>query len=171
MKNRLLHIIVLLMTFLFISQGAVGQMSNYKSLYLYNFIKRIEWPAQFAEQDFVIIIMGDENTAFALQQIAETKKAGDRNITVLQVKEPDEIERADLIYIDHSKRKYIEELVLWIDNQSILLVSDYKNTQLTDISLVETSDGLDFIIRPDIIREKDLNISDMLILLGTKEEE
>jgi len=165
-----MHKTILMISFLFISSLVLGQMTNYKSLYLYNFIKRIEWPVESAEQDFVIIIMGDNETASAVEQIAITKKAGERDIVVLNMKEAAEIESADLIYVAYSKRKYIEELVRWIGDQPILLVSDYKNAKLTDINLVETSDGLEFIIRPEKIRAKDLKLSDMLILLGKQEE-
>lgn len=165
-----IHKTLLMISFVFISSLVFGQMSNYKSLYLYNFIKRIEWPVVSADQNFTIVVMGDDETASALEQIAITKKAGERSIVVLNVKEATEIESADLIYVAYSKRKYIEELVLWIGNQSILLVSDYKNAELVDINLVENSDGLEFIIRPEKIRAKDLKLSDMLILLGKQEE-
>lgn len=165
-----IHKVFLVISFLFVTSLVFGQMSNYKSLYLYNFIKRIEWPITAADQDFVIIILGDNETAMAVQQIANTKKAGERNMLVISAKETTDIITADLIYVAFSKRKYIEELVNWIGDQPILLVSDYKNAELTDINLVETSDGLEFIIRPEKIREKGLKLSDMLILLGQQEE-
>lgn len=166
-----IHKMILMISFLFISSMVCGQMANYKSLYLYNFIKRIEWPVNQADQNFIMVIMGDDATANAVQQIAETKKVGDKNILVINVKEAAEVDSADMIYVDYSKRKHIEELAIWIGEQPILLVSDYKNAELTDINLVETSDGLEFIIRPEKIREKNLKLSDMLILLGKQEEE
>lgn len=166
-----IHKLILVISFLLITSMVCGQMSNYKSLYLYNFIKRIEWPVNKSNQNFIMVIMGDDATALSVQQIAETKKVGDKKIVVMKVKDPAEVDSADLIYVDYSKRKHIEELALWIGEQPILLVSDYKNAELTDINLVETSDGLEFIIRPEKIRGKSLKLSDMLILLGQQEEE
>lgn len=161
--------ILMVTIFMIVAHISMGQMSNYKSLYLYNFIKRIEWPATNSDQPFEILVYGDEETFLAIKQIAETKKAGDRSIEVFYSERVEEFKLVDLIYVDYSNRKSIPELISWIANQSILLVSDYKNAELTDINLIETSDGIDFIIRPDIIRDKELKLSDMLIQLGKPE--
>ena len=164
------HRIIIMISFLFVISMVFGQMSNYKSLYLYNFIKRIEWPINEFDQDFVVVVIGDDETASAVSNIASAKKVSDRNIVVRKAKDVADLESADLIFVAFSKRKLIEELVVWIGNQPILLVSDYKNAELTDINLVETSDGLEFLIRPKRIRAKGLKLSDSLILLGKPDD-
>jgi hypothetical protein len=165
------HKWIVLMIFIFISQGALGQMANYKSLYIYNFVKRIEWSNKTNDSVFNLVVIGDKETADALSQIALTKKAGDKPIVVSILKELTINTPVDLIYVDYSKRKYLEELSLIIENKPILLVTDYKNALNSDINLIETDDGLDFVIRPQKIREKGLKLSDSLILLGKLEED
>lgn len=166
-----IHKILMVITFMVFTQFVFGQMSNYKSLYIYNFIKRIEWPIAESDENFHIVIFGDENTYESILKIAETKLAGDRPIQVDYIDEVEDLVLADLIYVDYSKRKYIPKVDAWIKERPILLVSDSKNAKLTDINLFETSDGLEFIIRPELIRDKDLKLSDMLIQLGKIDHE
>lgn len=165
------HKWVVLLIFLFISQWALGQMANYKSLYIYNFVKRIEWPNKSNDSVFNLVVIGDKETADALSEIALTKKADGKPMMVRLLKELTTETAVDLIYVDYSRRKYLEELSLIIENQPVLLVTDYKNAQNSDINLIETDNGLDFVIRPQKIREKGLKLSDSLILLGKQEED
>jgi hypothetical protein len=158
--------------FFMLSVSVFGQMANYKSLYIYNFIKRIEWPASEAHPDsFYLIVYGDNKTADALEQIALTKKAGTKEIIVQKINSISEIENADLIFVGYSKRKEIDELNQKIHMSPVLLVADFKNAIQSDINFLETDDGLEFLIRPESIRNKGLKLSDALILLGKQEDD
>ena len=161
---------ILFIIFLLFSQWSMGQMSNYKSLYIYNFVKRIEWPNTAQQQNFVIVVMGDDATYDALQEISLTKKAGDQEIIIRDIRSLDDITSINLIYVDYSKRKHLGELEKLIGKQPILLVSDYKNSKVADITFMETSKGLEFIIRPKKIEKKGMKISDNLIQLGKQDE-
>ncbi len=171
MRSQNLHTL-LLIALILLSFSVYGQMANYKSLYIYNFIKRIEWPSSEKDPgEFHLIVYGDQQTAEALQQIAANKKAGSRDIIVEQMSDLSELENADLIYVGFSERKDIKELAQLIHLSPVLLVADYKNAKESDINLMETDDGLEFIIRPEFIRKKGLKLSDSLILLGKQEED
>lgn len=170
MKCRSLHTIFIAVFFV-LSISVFGQMANYKSLYIYNFIKRIEWPISESHPNtFYLIVYGDSETAEALKQIASTKKAGTRKIVVQQINEISDIEFADLILVGNNRKKELKRLSQLIHLSPVLLVADYKNASESDINLVETDDGLEFVIRPESIREKGLKLSDSLILLGQQKE-
>lgn len=171
MKFQSLHTF-LITTFFLLSFSVFGQMANYKSLYIYNFIKRIEWPASESHPEtFYLIVYGDSETADALEQIALTKKAGNREIIVQQINNLSDIESADLVLVGYNKRKDLKELSQLMNLSPVLVVADYKSAKESDINLVETDDGLEFIIRPESIRKKGLKLSDALILLGKQEDE
>ena len=148
----------------------MGQMSNYKSLYIYNFIKRIEWPMAAQQDQFVVVVMGDHDTFKALKHIAENKNDGEYHYLVEEIQDFEDIKQADLVYVDYNKRRNIDDLVNWIGTKPILLVSDYRGSKLVDINLMEKRDELNFVIRPEKIREKGLKISDELIQLGKTDE-
>lgn len=164
------HHIIIITVLIALSLQVFGQMANYKSLYIYNFIKRIEWPESNSNQDkFYVVVFGDSETADALNMIASTKKAGTRGIEVIQIDELSELEKADLILVGYNKRKELKELNQLIHLSPVLIVADYKNAIESDINLIETDDGLEFLIRPESIRAKGLKLSDSLILLGKQE--
>jgi len=148
----------------------MGQMSNYKSLYIYHFIKRIEWPKSPDNKDFVIIVMGDDKTLAALQQIAISKTVNQKKIRVSNTNNLDSISNINLIYVGYSKRKYIAELAKLIGKQPILLVSETKNNHFTDINLLEDDDGLEFDVIVENIRKKGLKISDDLLKLSKQKD-
>ena len=171
MRIKNLHT-YLVAVFIILGFSVFGQMANYKSLYLYNFVKRIEWPVSNEHpNEFHLIVFGDEETASAINQIALTKKAGSREIIVKHITNLADIGHADLIFVGYSKRKELEELTQLIQLSPILLVADYKNAELSDINLIETDNGLEFIIRPESIRNKGLKLSDSLILLGKQDDD
>ena len=172
MRIRNLHIILITFLFVFLSNIVFGQMANYKSLYVYNFIKRIEWPSSEENRaSFNILVIGDNTTADAIHQISLNKKSGTRIIEVFQNDNPESFENIDLIYVGYSKRKELDDIALKIGSAPILLVSDYKHAKESDINFMETSDGLEFTIRPKKIRKKGLKINDSLILLGKQEDD
>ncbi len=161
---------ILFIIFLLFSQWSMGQMSNYKSLYIYNFIKRIEWPNASQQQNFVVVVMGDQETYIALQEISLTKNAGEQKIIVRDIRSLDDITSINLIYVGYSKRKHLDKLEELIGKQAILLVSDYRNSKIADINFEETSKGLEFVIRPKKIEKKGMKISYNLIQLGKQDE-
>jgi hypothetical protein len=161
---------ILFVVFLLFSQWSMGQMSNYKSLYIYHFIKRIEWPKSPDNKDFVIIVMGDDKTLAALQQIAISKTVNQKKIRVSNTNNLDSISNINLIYVGYSKRKYIAELAKLIGKQPILLVSETKNNHFTDINLLEDDDGLEFDVIVENIRKKGLKISDDLLKLSKQKD-
>jgi len=148
----------------------MGQMSNYKSLYIYHFIKRIEWPKSPDNKDFVIIVMGDDKTLAALQQIAISKTVNQKKIRVSNTNNLDSISNINLIYVGYSKRKYIAELAKLIGKQPILLVSETKDDSFSDIILLEDDDGLEFDVIVENIRKKGLKISDDLLKLSKQKD-
>ena len=157
---------ILFIIFLLLSQWSMGQMSNYKSLYIYNFIKNIELPQADAKEDFVIIVMGDADTFTALKNIYQTKNIGNRKVAVMLAGSVEEFQDADLIYVGYSKRKHLVSINNWIGKKAVLVVSEYKSSRIADIIFDESSGGLEFYIRPKKITDKGMKLSDELVKLG-----
>jgi len=119
MRPFSLHKILMVIAFVVFSQLVFGQMSNYKSLYIYNFIKRIEWPIVQSDETFHIVIYGDRDTFESLVKIAESKLAGDRPIKVEYIDEAEGIE----VYVNGNRRvteiKISQDLIKNGDKEAI----------------------------------------------------
>jgi len=145
----------------------MGQMSNYKSLYIYHFIKRIEWPNEAIKDKFVIAVVGDKETYDALNQISKRKQGDQTPIIVNYYQDSNDIEHANLIFLGNSKKKNIESYINVIADKPILLICDKNEYSKADICLIENNDELNFTVHPQKIRAKGLKISADLIQLSS----
>jgi hypothetical protein len=63
--------------------------SQIKAMFVYNFLKFVEWPADSslaARDPFVVVIMGDGPTADATEHYLETRAIGDRPLSVRRIR-------------------------------------------------------------------------------------
>ena len=166
--NHLKKIIIVFL--LLFSQLSMGQMSNYKSLYIYHFIKRIEWPKEVIQGEFIIAVVGDKETYNALNQISKRKQNDHIPIVVNYYQDANEIENANLIFFGSSKRKNLESIIKKFDNKPILLICDKGENTKVDICLIENNDELNFIVHSQKIKSKGLKISADLIQLSSNND-
>ena len=167
MNNLKIIIIVFLLLF---SQLGMGQISNYKSLYIYHFIKRIKWPKEVIQGEFIIAVIGDEETYDALNQISKSKQSDHTPIVVNYYQEAKDIKNAHLIFFGSSKKKNLESIINKIANKPILLISDKIENTKADICLIENNDELKFIVHPQKIKAKGLKISADLVQLSSNND-
>src|SRR3954470_9508528 len=82
-----------------------AQETDYKAytLFIYNFMKYVEWPEAQSKGDFVLAVLGDSPISKELQTLAATKKLKGRNIVVKKVDTPEQAEGCQLLFIPSSK--------------------------------------------------------------------
>lgn len=92
----------ILITILIIVSGIAStfaQDAKYKALFIYNFTKHIEWPAEAKTGDFIIGIVGHSELYNNLSGITTGKKAGSQNIVVKKFKNPDELSDCHILFL------------------------------------------------------------------------
>src|SRR5688500_8649786 len=82
-----------------------AQETDYKAytLFVYNFMKYIEWPEASAKGDFIVGVMGDSPIYNELLTLSKTKKAKGRNIVVKKITTPQEATACHMVYVAPSK--------------------------------------------------------------------
>jgi hypothetical protein len=122
--TRYLFVFVLL----FFAQGVCGslfsQSKDYKSysLFIYNFIKYIEWPD--INDPFVIGVVGDSPIIKELEQMAQNKKAKGKQIIIKKLNAPAEASACHLVFLPGSKSSQLKSLNEVIKGKGILLVAE-----------------------------------------------
>jgi len=90
-RRSIIKLLILLGALLFgvrvEAQAPMGE-SQVKAMFVYNFLKFVEWPSESvrAKDPFVVLIIGDGATADATEQFLESKMIGDRPLFVRRVK-------------------------------------------------------------------------------------
>ncbi len=175
-KNKVSRAIVCILLFAF-SYCGFAQETNYKtySIFIYNFIKYIEWPKiEPAKKDFTIYMIGNSKVFGELTTLAKTKRIKDKTIIVKKSDEFQNFQDADLIYISDNKSLTVKDITSKLKDKEILIIGERedlaKKGAAISFAVLET-DELSFDINLKELRSRKLQISSSLIRLGNIVEE
>jgi hypothetical protein len=155
-----------------VSNKLTAQSTNYKaySLYVYNFMKYVEWPEEESTGDFIIGLIGDSKIKEDLIVLANHKKLKGRKIVFKVFDKVEDITYCHLIYVSSSKSSSIKVINKKFASKPLLIVGEreesvYKGAALSFLTTDE--DELKFDINKKEIESHKLKISSSLIKLGT----
>ena len=154
-----------------VNNKSTAQSTDYKaySLYVYNFMKYVEWPEEESKGDFIIALIGDSKISDDLKRLASSKKLKNRNIVFKTFKAIDDITFCHLLYVSASKSSAIKTINLKFANKPVLIVGEregtiYKGAALSFVTTDE--DELKFDISKKELENHKLKIASSLIKLG-----
>jgi hypothetical protein len=169
-KIHRLKVVLLLMGTM---AGFLGkaQETDYKAytLFIYNFMKYVEWPEANSKGDFVLCVIGDSPINKELQNLASTKKLKGRNIILKKCNSVEEANGSHLIFLPSSKSAMVKTLKEQTGGKPVLIVGEReglakKGASLSFVTLED--DELKFDINKKEIEQHQLKISSSLISLG-----
>jgi hypothetical protein len=143
--------------------------TDYKaySLFVYNFIKYIEWPT--IDDEFVIGVMGDSPAVKEIENMAKLKKAKGKQIILKKITTADEALKCLLVYICNSKSSQLKSVVEKTKGSAVLTVAEReglarKGACMSFITMDD--DVLKFEINKSAIEGNKLKIPSALSNLG-----
>ncbi len=156
----------------FTNNNANAQSTDYKaySLYVYNFMKYIEWPEEENTSDFVIGLLGDSKIKEELLVLASHKKLKGRKIVFKQFDKVGDIIFCNLLYVTSSKSSSIKLINQKFASKPMLIVGEREDSVYKGAALSFTTtdeDQLKFDINKKEIESHKLKISSSLVKLGT----
>lgn len=168
-RSRLFCTVLVLFACNFVSKA---QDVDYKAytLFVYNFMKYIEWPEAQSKGDFVVGVYGDSPIQKELQTLASSKKLKGRNIIIKILAKPEDAVNCQLMYVADSKSSSVKIFKEQMKDKPILIVGEReglakKGAALSFVTLDD--DALKFDINKKEIEQHQLKISSSLIALGT----
>jgi len=148
-----------------------AQETDYKaySLFVYNFMKYVEWPEAQSKGDFVIAVLGDSPINIELQALAAGKKLKGRTIILKKCATFEETSGCHLLYIASSKSAVVKTFKDQIKDKPVLIVGEReglakKGAGLSFVTLDD--DELKFDINKKEIEQHQLKIAASLVNLG-----
>jgi hypothetical protein len=76
-----------------------AQDDKFKSIFIYNFTKLIEWPAEKQTSEFIITVYGNSGILSELQAIASKMKVTNKPIVIKQITSLSQISATHILYI------------------------------------------------------------------------
>ena len=155
--------------FLFCIQTfAFSQNERFKSLFVYNFAKNIEWPVNYKEGDFVITVLGNSTIYNELQQNVKGKRTGNQTIHVTHAANISGIGKCNMLYIPAQQSNLIEAAEKQLSGTSTVIITE-KNGMIrlgADINIIQSDGKLQFEIDPKRLENKNVTAAKTLLNLG-----
>jgi hypothetical protein len=144
---------------------AADNISGAQAMYIYNFLRHINWPENSVGDKFVIGVYGNSQTFDELVTFTRDRKIGTKLIEVVKINSVEEAAHCQLLFVPNSKSSKISEIKNQIGNKSCLIVSEKSGT-LDSGSAIEfliVNDRLKFKINLANAKQQKLEVSKDLI--------
>ena len=151
-----------------ISLFTYGQDDKFKALFMYNFTKYLEWPADLKSGNFVIGVYGASPIIQELEIIAQKKMVGNQPISVRRFNSPEEISRCHMLYIPEAKSAKAAEIATKFAGKGTIIITDQPGLGKTvaGINYVKVDGKQNFEINRQNIESEGLKVNSSLLSLG-----
>ena len=96
-----------------------------KAAFLYNFTAFVEWPPDSKrDHTLIIAVAGAPEVAEELRQVVASRKTQERRVSVVQVAVPEQLGRAQMLYVGASESRRLERWIAAAAQRPVLVVSD-----------------------------------------------
>lgn len=153
------------------AQKSPVQDYQIKAIFLLNFTRFVEWPANTfptEETPIIIGILGEDPFGSYLDEVLAGEKVNGRSVMVVRYKEMSEIEHCHLLYIKIPESDGLENILKTLAERNILTISDadlfiQKGGM---IRFINVNKKIHFQINPDAAKAANINISSKLLSLA-----
>jgi hypothetical protein len=149
--------------------AASAQNYQVHSVYIYSYMKYIKWPDSSENESFKLGVWGDSEVTPFLEKLAETKKAGNRSIELIQVQDPAQVASLDMVFIAKQQFKELDwnRLVREASKESIALLTEEEGFPVGGhINFVLEDNKLFFQLDRPALEQAGLRISTELMALA-----
>lgn len=147
--------------------GRDGNEFDLKALFIFNFIKYVDWPPTADNEPFTIAVLGSSDIKESLQRIADQKKLNSQKIEVKVADDPDEI-NCRVLFIPASMSDRLQECIAKFSGKGVLIVTEGKNlaSKGSSINFVMIDNKMKFEVNPAAVKNAGLKISGQLLDLA-----
>lgn len=125
----------------FIISFVSAQEEKYIGLFVYNFTKYFDWPADTKNGDFKIQVLGHASVGDELKAITSGKTVGHQRIVVELITTPEQFNpHAHILFLGHWQTRHLESIKQKSSGKPILLVTEFEG-------LLQKGSIINFIIR------------------------
>ena len=164
-KRWMSLIIVLLFSIAGYSQEYKDSQNKVKAIYLYNFIKNIEWNNNSSE-GFRICLLEKDDFYTDLEKLIVSKKKGTRSILVEEIAVANACKKCDLVFLDEKQTDLVAERSP--DCAGLFVTSGFYKKSFSDIALLYNENKLHFSINTDLCAKNGFKVPSQLLLLANQ---
>jgi hypothetical protein len=155
----------------FLPFALVGQVDSsdvearVKVAFVYNFARFVEWPQSPPRQAIRIAVVGRGDLATPLEEITRGKTVNGRSIEVVRLTAAVPIPRCDILLVEHSESKHVNNIIQSVAGKPVLTVSDGPNCMRDGamIGFLLVEESVRFQINQEAAEKAGLKVSSQLL--------
>jgi hypothetical protein len=161
-------ILIVFAFFLLFVPWVHAQQEVFKSLFIYNFTKNINWPTEYQQGDFVVAVVGKDEMYDELKKLAATKTVNAQPLQVILLNNLSEVPKANIVYVTPDKSGSLASVVDYYKNKPTLVICNKSKgcQEGAGINFLLVDNKLKFEICPKNITARQLALSPKLTSLG-----
>ncbi len=173
-RKALLYVLMAIAGLLSLPLKSIAQVKaspeNVLASFIYNFTAYLNWPEESQNNDFKIIVLGNDEIMSPLQYIGSKRTIQGRPIVVKKAVTFDEIEDCEMLFIGADAVSSIEKLKGSNKTESTVIITDCKDCLRNGIGInfVNEEDKIRFEINKSALESKNIRISSQLLKLAVK---
>lgn len=151
----------------FACQASLAQNYQLHSVYIYSFIKYVEWPDK-ESGDFVIGVYGESPMTDYLKKMAAIKKAGDQTIVIKEINDTQRLTGLHILFVPDSKSEEFDIISQQLEASNTLIITESDGLGQTgsNINFVEQGGKLRFELNRSAMDKQNLKVSSELTKLA-----
>jgi hypothetical protein len=163
-KRLLAGAIILLL----LSPAGYSQEAKFKALFMYNFTKYIEWPAEKQHGDFVIGVYGSSPIINELKIIAQKKKVGTQPIVIKMIEGESQMSGCHILYVPENRSSKVETASSMCSGRGTVLITDKPGLAKTvaGLNYVFIDGKQSFEINKSNLERQGVKVNSVLLSLG-----
>lgn len=134
----------ILLAFVFVPNGK-AQVTDAQAMFIYNFSRLIEWPANAKSGDFTIGVLGNSQITSSLTTFVVGKKVGSQNIAIKQFNDVGDITSCHILFVSFGKSSKMSEVQSKLSGTHSLIIGEKKD-------LVSDGAAINFVIDNNKLR-------------------
>lgn len=144
--------------------SAFGQDIKYKAVFIYNFIKHFEWPAEMQTGDFTIGVANDAEIYEELARICLGKNAGNQQIVVKKINQPTEAQNCHIFFIGSATSQNMKTNLSKIGNSPTLIITDKEGMAYkgAGVNFISKDNKITFEINKNNILPRKIKVSNYI---------
>jgi hypothetical protein len=150
MKKSKLYLLLFFLLFKINSSFSQTSVAQAQSIFIYNFTRLIEWPAEYKAGDFVIGVYGSPELYDCIKSYSSSKMVGTQSIKVIKFSTVEEISKCHILFVGFGKTKELSLITAKLGNSSSLIITEKKGglDNGATINFVLVEDKLKFELKP-----------------------
>jgi len=145
-----------------------SQDDKFKALFMYNFTKYLEWPAERQTGDFIIGIYGTSAITEELRTITSNKKVGNQNIVIKVFDSPTGTGNCHILFIPEGRSSKVEEVKNACSGSATALITEKPGMAKTisGLNYVKINGKQSFEINKANLEKQGIKVNSVLLSLG-----